>query len=128
MAQMQIRSIVVKKFRYYAKSTHASHHPNLLQGDFHTTEIIVHSALGDQYTSRAFEDYLDLKKMIHSFSRKANPYDNACIESFHSIVRKEEVNHRKYADFQTVSKSLFEFIEAWYNRKRIHGSIGYLTP
>ena len=56
------------------------------------------------------------------------PYDNACIESFHSILKKEEVNHSKYYDFNVARKAIFEFIESWYNRKRIHGSINDMTP
>ncbi|WP_330392419.1 integrase core domain-containing protein [Anaerocolumna aminovalerica] len=90
--------------------------------------IILHSDLGTQYTSRIFEDYLSFKGIIHSFSRKGNPYDNACIESFHSMLKKEEINHHKYNDFNTARKAVFEYIESWYNRKRIHGAINYLTP
>ncbi|GAA4298494.1 hypothetical protein GCM10023142_38690 [Anaerocolumna aminovalerica] len=89
--------------------------------------IILHSDLGTQYTSRIFEDYLSFKGIIHSFSRKGNPYDNACIESFHSVLKKEEINHHKYNDFNTARKAVFEYIESWYNRKRIHGAINYLT-
>lgn len=66
--------------------------------------------------------------MIHSFSRKGNPYDNACIESFHSSLKKEEINHQKYPDFNTARKTVFEYIESWYNRKRIHSAINYMTP
>lgn len=93
-----------------------------------TKGIILHSDLGTQYTSRLFEDYLSSKEIIHSFSRKGNPYDNACIESFHSILKKEEVNHHRYFDFSVARKAIFEYIESWYNRKRIHGSINYMTP
>ena len=93
-----------------------------------TEGIIIHSDLGTQYTSKTFEDYLSLKGIIHSFSRKGNPYDNACIESFHSVLKKEEVNHHKYNDFNVARKAVFEYIESWYNRKRIHGAINYLTP
>ena len=93
-----------------------------------TEGIIIHSDLGTQYTSKTFEDYLSLKGIIHSFSRKGNPYDNACIESFHSVLKKEEVHHHKYIDFNTARKAVFEYIESWYNRKRIHGAINYLTP
>ena len=89
--------------------------------------IILHSDLGTQYTSRIFEDYLSFKGIIHSFSRKGNPYDNACIESFHSVLKKEEINHHKYNDFNAARKAVFEYIESWYNRKRIHGAINYLT-
>ncbi|WP_141677939.1 IS3 family transposase, partial [Orenia metallireducens] len=55
-------------------------------------------------------------------------YDNACIESFHSILKKEEVNHKTYKSFKKASLAIFNFIESWYNITRIHGSINYLTP
>ena len=90
--------------------------------------IVVQSDLGSQYTSQLFEEYLKVKGMLHSFSKKGNPYDNAGIESFHSILKKEEVHHKKYIDFKAAESALFEFIEAWYNRKRIHGSVNYMTP
>ncbi|WP_312833607.1 integrase core domain-containing protein [Sedimentibacter saalensis] len=85
----------------------------------------MHSNLGKQYTNRLLEDYLFSKEIIHSFSRKVNPYDNACIESFHSILKQGEVNHHRYFDFNVVRKAIFEYIESWYNRKRIHGFINY---
>ena len=93
-----------------------------------TEGIILHSDLGSQYTSHEFENLLSSKGMIHSYSRKGNPYDNACIESFHSVLKKEEVNHCKYYNSNVARKAIFEYIESWYNRKRIHGSIGYMTP
>lgn len=94
-----------------------------------TTEgIILHSDLGSCYTSSEFESFLYSKGIIHSFSTKGNPYDNACIESFCLVLKKEEVNHHKYYDFNAARKAIFEYIESWYNRKRIHGSIDYMTP
>ena len=54
--------------------------------------------------------------MLHSFSRKGNPYDNACIESFHSVLKKE------------AKSALFEYIESFYNRKRRHSALDYKTP
>ena len=93
-----------------------------------TKGIILHSDLGTQYTSQKFQELISKKEMIHSFSRKGNPYDNACIESFHSILMKEEINHNKYYDFNVARKAIFEFIESWYNRKRIHGAINDMTP
>jgi len=65
--------------------------------------------------------------MIHSFNYKGSPYDNACIESFHATLKKEDVNHLQYIDYKSTELALFEYIEGWYNRKRIHGSIGYKT-
>lgn len=93
-----------------------------------TQGIILHSDLGSQYTSQIFEGYLSSNKIRHSFSRKGNPYDNACIESFHSVLKKEEIYLHTYQDFKESGKAIFEYIESWYNRKRIHSAIGYMTP
>lgn len=90
--------------------------------------LIFHSDLGTQYTSDEFKETIEKYQMIHSFSSKGSPYDNACIESFHAILKKEEVNHVQYIDFYSAKIAMFKFIESWYNRKRIHGSIGYKTP
>jgi len=84
--------------------------------------------LGSQYTSNKFKEFVDKNKIIHSFSGKGNPYDNACIESFHASLKKEEVNPVTYYDYDVASLSIFEYIESWYNRKRTHSSIGYLSP
>ena len=71
---------------------------------------------------------MDENDFIHSFSRKGNPYDNACIESFHSVLKKEEIYRHKYQNFTAAQRAIFEYIESWYNRRRIHTSIGYITP
>lgn len=93
-----------------------------------TEGIIIHSDLGSQYTSQLFEDYITEHKMKHSFSRKGNPYDNACIESFHSVMKKEEIYLHEYHNFKEANSGIFEYIECWYNRKRIHSALGYKTP
>src|SRR5690625_3655894 len=85
-------------------------------------DLIFHSDLGTQYTSEAFVD------VIQSFIYKGSTYDNACIESFHATLKKEEVNHVQYIDYKSTELALFQYIEGWYNRKPIHGSIGYKTP
>jgi transposase InsO family protein len=90
--------------------------------------VIFHSDLGVQYTSIEFINRLKKYRMKSSNSRKGCPYDNACIESFHSILKKEQVNNVQYYDYESAQLDLFVFIESWYNRKRIHGSIGYITP
>ena len=90
--------------------------------------IILHSDLGSQYTSDLFENYLTENGIKHSFSRKGNPYDNACIESFHSVMKKEEIYLNSYKDFNEANKAIFEYIESWYNRKRIHSALGFKTP
>ncbi|GGK25353.1 hypothetical protein GCM10010965_17610 [Caldalkalibacillus thermarum] len=50
------------------------------------------------------------------------------LATFHAILKKEEVNHVQYLDFHSASFALFQFIEGWYNRKRIHSRLGYRTP
>src|SRR5699024_10657274 len=73
-----------------------------LQIAYHTQQptkgLIFHSDLGSQYTSDAFQKVIDRYRMTQSFSYKGSPYDNACIESFHAILKKEEVNHVRYID------------------------------
>ena len=83
-----------------------------------TMGIVLHSDLGSRYTSEEFEKYLQDQGMLHSFSRKGNPYDNACIESFHSVLKKEEVYTTTYYTFEEAKSALFEYIESFYNRKR----------
>ncbi|MBJ8032015.1 IS3 family transposase [Bacillus cereus group sp. N21] len=90
--------------------------------------LILHTDLGTQYTSQEFQTLLASYKIKPSFSKKGCPYDNACIESFHAILKKEEVYRTKYVTFEQANLALFQYIEGWYNRKRIHSSIGYKTP
>lgn len=90
--------------------------------------IILQSDLGTQYTSEMFEKYLADNKILHSFSRKGCPYDNICIESFHSLIKKEEIYRRVYKDSKEAYNSIFEYIESWYNRQRTHSSLDYKTP
>jgi len=103
-----------------------------LDNAYHTQKpddgLIFHSDLGTQYTSDEFKQVIRTFNMTHSFSYKGSPYDNACIESFHATLKKEEVNHVRYLDFESANLALFQYIEGWYNRKRIHGSIDYKTP
>ena len=59
---------------------------------------------------------------------KGYPYDNASMESFNAILKKEEVNVNNYETFREAKLAIFEFIESWYNNKRIHSTLNYLTP
>ena len=71
----------------------------------------------------------DLKELckkfniIQSFSKKGCPYDNACIESFHSSIKKEEIYRNKYRTFEEANVAIFKYIEGWYNRRRLYSSI-----
>ena len=89
---------------------------------------IFHSDRGSQYTSNDYEELLSTLKIRHSYSKKGYPYDNASMESFNSILKKEEVNNNTYETFEEAKMGIFEFIESWYNNKRIHSTLGYITP
>ena len=77
-----------------------------------TNCIILHSDLVSKYTSDFFERYMQYNGFIHLFSRKGNPYDNACIESFHSVMKKEEIYLHTYQNFEECRKAIFKYIEA----------------
>ena len=90
--------------------------------------LIFHSDRGSQYTSKAFETLLKDLNIKHSFSKKGYPYDNASMESFNSILKKELVYTKSFRNYQKTKLELFEYIESWYHNTRIHGSLDYLTP
>jgi len=89
---------------------------------------LFHSDQGGQYTSINFENLLELLGIKHSYSKAGCPYDNASMESFNAILKKEEVNLKTYCTFDDAKLAIFEFIESWYNIKRIHGTLGYISP
>jgi len=90
--------------------------------------LIFHSDLGTRYTSDEFAKTIERFNMTHSFSYKGSLCDNACIESFHAILKKEGVNYVRYLDYKSAKLALFKYIEGSYNLKRIHSGIGYKTP
>lgn len=91
-------------------------------------QVLHHSDRGSQYASKDYQDRLKQYQMIGSMSRKGNCYDNACIESFHSIIKKELIYLEKFKTREEAKKYVYEYIEFFYNRKRIHSSIGYFSP
>jgi putative transposase len=93
------------------------------------TELIFHSDRGIQYACAEFMSYLDLNEnIIQSMSRKGNCWDNAVAESFFKTVKVELIYEKKFLTIQQAKTEIFEYIEIWYNRKRLHSSIGYRTP
>ncbi len=93
-----------------------------------TKGIIVQSDLGSQYLSYDVEQFIENYEMIHSYSRKGTPYDNAPIESFHSLIKREKLSRIVLKTYEEAKMVIFEYIEGFYNRKRIHSSIDYQTP
>ena len=61
-------------------------------------------------------------------SRKGNCYDNAVAESFFSTLKREKINRKEYKNIQEARREIFEYIEIFYNRQRLHSALGYKTP
>lgn len=94
-----------------------------------TSELIFHSDRGVQYACHEFRDVLRVNKLANqSMSRKANCWDNAVAESFFRTLKTELIHQMEMKNIVTTKVEVFEFIEVWYNRQRIHASLGYLTP
>ncbi len=66
--------------------------------------------------------------MQTSYSKKSDPWDNACIESFHAIIKREWLKRFKIKDLEHARNLVFEYIETFYNTTRIHGTLGYVSP
>jgi putative transposase len=96
---------------------------NLIHG-----ELVNHSDRGSQYASEAYRMKLESLGVTASMSRKGNCYDNAFAESFFATLKKELIYRNHYKTKEEAKKAVFEYIEVWYNRQRIHSSIGYMTP
>ncbi len=89
--------------------------------------LLHHSDQGSQYTSAAYQQALAANHCQVSMSRVGNCFDNAAIESFFSTLKTECASH-PFATRDQARTAIFEYIEAWYNRQRLHSSLGYLSP
>ena len=90
--------------------------------------LIFHSDRGSQYASEDVKELACLNGFIQSMSRKGNPYDNAIVETFFHSLKTEWVYFEKYRTREQATQSIFEYIELFYNRTRLHSSLGYLAP
>ena len=88
--------------------------------------LILHTDRGSQYVSKEYKRVT--KNMQCSYSKKAYPWDNACIESFHSLIKREWLNRFKIRDYKQAYGLVFEYLEAFYNTKRIHSHCDYMSP
>lgn len=89
---------------------------------------LVHSDRGSQYASRAFRAKLKAWECKQSMSRKGNCWDNAVAESFFSLLKEEMIHHERFRTRQEALDQLFDYIEVFYNRKRIHSAAGFKSP
>lgn len=87
---------------------------------------IIHTDRGVQYVCT---DYINATEGITlSYSKKAFPWDNACIESFHALLKREWINRYKIIDYDHAYRLVFQYIETFYNTVRIHSHCGYTSP
>ncbi len=90
--------------------------------------LIYHSDRGSQYASHAFTAMLDKANILPSMSRSGNAYDNAPMESFFSRLKDELIHQRHYRTRAEARRDIFEYIEVFYNRQRVHSALGYRSP
>ena len=90
--------------------------------------LVHHSDRGVQYASSAFRALLLSQKITPSMSGLAHCYDNAAMESFWSSLKNELVHHERFENPQQARLAIFDYIEAFYNRKRLHSALGYKSP
>ena len=90
--------------------------------------VIFHSDRGSQYTSRDFADLAKANGVELSIGRVGDCFDNAVAESFFATIKRELIETRPWPTRAGLKRAVFEWIEGWYNTKRLHSSLGYLSP
>jgi putative transposase len=90
--------------------------------------LIAHSDRGVQYAASTYRSRLQSAGILPSMSRKGNCYDNAFVESFFKTLKSELVYQTEFRTRKEAENAIFEYIEVFYNRQRLHSSLGYQTP
>jgi putative transposase len=90
--------------------------------------LISHSDRGGQYAANSYREKLELLGVTQSMSRKGNCYDNALVESFFHTLKVELVYRDNFRTRIEAQNAIQEYIDGWYNRKRLHSALGYLSP
>jgi putative transposase len=81
-----------------------------------------------QFAAREYRKRLKQHGMLCSMSRKGDCWDNAPMESFYATLKGELVEQRDYLTRDEARADIFQFLEGWYNRRRLHSALGYITP
>jgi len=89
---------------------------------------IHHSEQGVQYTCKAYQQHLQRAGLVASMSREGMPYDNAVMESSFSSLKHELTHHERFESRDEARSKIFDYIEIFFNRKRLHSSLGYRSP
>jgi len=91
-------------------------------------EVLFHSDQGSQYASNRQQEILRENGIIPSMSRKGNCWDNAPGESFIGTLKVEKIHRCRFKTREQAKREIFEYVEMYYNRKRLHSSLGYMSP
>ena len=91
-------------------------------------DVLMHTDRGSTYCSDEYRTLLKDYQCIGSMSRKGNCWDNAVAESFFGILKREIDGLNEFLTAQIAYNAVFEFIECWYNPKRLHSTLGYKSP
>lgn len=91
-------------------------------------QLLFHSDRGSQYAAHETQQLLQEWEVVPSMSRKGNCWDNAPLESFFATLKKELVHRENYQNHEQAKASLFQYIEVFYNRRRAHSALGFLSP
>lgn len=90
--------------------------------------VIVHSDRGSQYCAKEYRSLLTDNGLVCSMSARGDCYDNAAMESWNHSLKVEAVHGERFATRAQAKQQLFDYIEVYYNRQRLHSSLGYLSP
>jgi putative transposase len=90
--------------------------------------VLYHSDRGSQYAGHESRDLLTKYRMTCSMSRKGNCWDNAVVESFNGTLKTELIHRRRWTTREEARAAVYEYIEVWYNRQRLHSTLGYRSP
>lgn len=90
--------------------------------------LLHHSDRGSQYTSTSYQTKLEEAGIEISMSRKGDCYDNALVESFNGTLKSEGVDRQSFSTRSQARSVVFEYLEVFYNRQRLHSSLGYMAP
>jgi putative transposase len=91
-------------------------------------KVIVHSDRGSQYCSHEYQQLLMQHHLICSMSKRGDCYDNAAMESWHHSLKVEAIHGERFTTREQVKQQVFDYIEVYYNRQRLHSALGYLSP
>ena len=124
------RKIVGWSLRPHMKASLVSEAFRMAVGvrDVEPRKLIFHSDRGSQYASREFRKLLSKYKVRQSMGRKGDCYDNACAESVFGIIKRELIYNRRFENEVDTRRELFKYIEGFYNRRRLHSYLGYMSP